>query len=154
MYTPIGSCVKCPDLSGDGLVSGIDSSIINDLINNLGFDPCVGDQEYNAAYDLNDDFCIDQNDIVNCIDPYLNVQISDLSMCCTCGNGIVEQFLGEQCDDGNNINGDGCSVSCIVEPHCGNGECTPEDINCPQCTSDCPDGLPSGGSCSIITGGI
>jgi len=30
-----------------------------------------------------------------------------------CGNGTVER--GEQCDDGNVTNGDGCSASCTVE---------------------------------------
>lgn len=30
-----------------------------------------------------------------------------------CGNGIVEE--GEQCDDGNSIDGDGCSAVCILE---------------------------------------
>jgi len=30
-----------------------------------------------------------------------------------CGNLIVE--YGEQCDDGNNVAGDGCSVNCLVE---------------------------------------
>ena len=40
-----------------------------------------------------------------------------------CGNGILEK--GEECDDGNNVNGDGCSAACKVEipkgPVCGNG---------------------------------
>ncbi len=38
-----------------------------------------------------------------------------------CGNGILEQ--GEQCDDGNNLNGDGCSGYCTTESNatCGNG---------------------------------
>jgi len=38
-----------------------------------------------------------------------------------CGNGIVE--AGEQCDDGNNLNGDGCSGYCVDEGAtvCGNG---------------------------------
>lgn len=31
----------------------------------------------------------------------------------TCGNGILE--TGEQCDDGNTLNGDGCSSSCLIE---------------------------------------
>ncbi len=31
-----------------------------------------------------------------------------------CGNGIVEP--GEQCDDGNTTNGDGCDATCHVEP--------------------------------------
>jgi cysteine-rich repeat protein len=39
-----------------------------------------------------------------------------------CGNGILE--TGETCDDGNNVNGDGCSNTCQMEndePVCGNG---------------------------------
>jgi cysteine-rich repeat protein len=39
-----------------------------------------------------------------------------------CGNDIVEP--GEQCDDGNAADGDGCSASCRIEtpsPVCGNG---------------------------------
>src|SRR5262249_12982263 len=31
-----------------------------------------------------------------------------------CGNGILE--TGEQCDDGNRIDGDGCSANCTIEP--------------------------------------
>jgi len=31
-----------------------------------------------------------------------------------CGNGILEP--GEQCDDGNLIDGDGCSSICTIEP--------------------------------------
>lgn len=59
-----------------------------------------------------------------------------------CGNGIVEQQLatftdtainviilypiaGEQCDDGNDFSGDGCSSICIEE-YCGNGYIEPE----------------------------
>ncbi|XP_064650054.1 pappalysin-1-like [Lineus longissimus] len=37
-----------------------------------------------------------------------------------CGNGIVESTLGEACDDGNALNGDGCTLECKVESffHC------------------------------------
>ena len=35
-----------------------------------------------------------------------------------CGNNTLEE--GEECDDGNVINGDGCSSICEVEPICGN----------------------------------
>jgi cysteine-rich repeat protein len=35
-----------------------------------------------------------------------------------CGDGTLD--LEEMCDDGNNIDGDGCSASCTVEV-CGNG---------------------------------
>jgi cysteine-rich repeat protein len=33
--------------------------------------------------------------------------------CTVCGNGIVEG--DEECDDGNNNNGDGCDESCFIE---------------------------------------
>ncbi len=36
-----------------------------------------------------------------------------------CGNGILES--GEQCDDGNNVNGDGCSAACNTEGGGGGG---------------------------------
>ena len=36
-----------------------------------------------------------------------------------CGDGIRES--GEQCDDGNNRGGDGCSPSCFIETNCGDG---------------------------------
>jgi len=40
---------------------------------------------------------------------------------CSCGNGMVE--VGESCDDGNLIDGDGCSTFCQLEPSgtCPNG---------------------------------
>ena len=34
-----------------------------------------------------------------------------------CGNGELED--GEYCDDGNLVDHDGCSASCIIEPGCG-----------------------------------
>src|SRR5690606_3456954 len=40
-----------------------------------------------------------------------------------CGNGRFEPENpnGEQCDDGNNIDGDGCSATCELEAFCGDG---------------------------------
>ncbi len=38
--------------------------------------------------------------------------------CCSdmrCGDGILHTSLGEQCDDSNIINGDGCSSICTIE---------------------------------------
>ena len=32
-----------------------------------------------------------------------------------CGDGIVEQDQGEECDDGNTVSGDGCSSTCFSE---------------------------------------
>jgi cysteine-rich repeat protein len=39
-----------------------------------------------------------------------------------CGDGFVDQ--GEQCDDGNNANGDGCSSTCQFEITAGGGGCS------------------------------
>jgi endo-1,4-beta-xylanase len=36
-----------------------------------------------------------------------------------CGNGVIE--TGEQCDDGNAMNNDGCSSTCTRTGLCGNG---------------------------------
>ena len=33
----------------------------------------------------------------------------------TCGNGTVETSCGEECDDGNTQDGDGCSADCLAE---------------------------------------
>jgi len=33
-----------------------------------------------------------------------------------CGDGLVNPAAGEQCDDGNMINGDGCESDCTVTP--------------------------------------
>ncbi|MEZ4366296.1 MAG: DUF4215 domain-containing protein [Kofleriaceae bacterium] len=38
----------------------------------------------------------------------------------TCGNGIVDTAVGEQCDDGNDADTDGCTTACML-PTCGDG---------------------------------
>jgi len=46
-----------------------------------------------------------------------------------CGDGVWDPKFGEECDDGNLINGDGCSLSCKCEsgrPK-GDGTCYPRD---------------------------
>ena len=51
-----------------------------------------------------------------------NVQVA-IECCMGCGNGILEP--GEECDDGNQIDDDGCSNTCTLPgpalPVCGNG---------------------------------
>jgi cysteine-rich repeat protein len=85
-----------------------------------------------------------------------------------CGDGVVDDAYGEQCDDGNTIDGDGCSVLCQTEgtdPVCGNGvlegteECddgnnTDGDGCSAECTSEyCGDGeVQEGEECDDGTG--
>ena len=40
-----------------------------------------------------------------------------------CGDGILDP--GEECDDGNNVDGDGCSADCTIEGFCGDGVLDP-----------------------------
>ncbi len=62
-----------------------------------------------------------------------------------CGDGFVDSINGEDCDDGNRVNGDGCSHKCKPE-WCGNGNTEPESgeqcddgnkINGDGCQADC-----------------
>jgi cysteine-rich repeat protein len=48
-----------------------------------------------------------------------------------CGDGVVNDAEGEECDDGNAINNDGCSNAC-TEPRCGDA--------IQQAGEDCDDG--------------
>jgi cysteine-rich repeat protein len=43
-----------------------------------------------------------------------------------CGDGIVDTALGEVCDDGNSVFGDGCRPDCKSTEVCGNGIVDPE----------------------------
>jgi cysteine-rich repeat protein len=64
-----------------------------------------------------------------------------------CGDGVVNQPT-EQCDDGNNVSGDGCSATCQIEPppsRCGDGIFNPateqcddgNNVNGDGCSSTC-----------------
>jgi cysteine-rich repeat protein len=58
----------------------------------------------------------------------------------TCGDGITQNFKGEECDDGNEVDDDGCSSACVNEV-CG-------DMIL-QRAEDCDDGnLANGDGCS------
>ncbi|MEZ4382837.1 MAG: DUF4215 domain-containing protein [Nannocystaceae bacterium] len=61
----------------------------------------------------------------------------------TCGDGKMS--AGEECDDGNNVDGDGCTATCKVES-CGDGvvnngdaeQCDDgNDVNTDDCTDSC-----------------
>ena len=45
----------------------------------------------------------------------------DGNVSCSCGDGTVSPGVGEQCDDGNTLDGDGCSSTCTLEIVCGDG---------------------------------
>src|SRR3989344_2998812 len=45
--------------------------------------------------------------------PYGCVNGACIGLESNCGNGVID--YGEQCDDGNNKNGDGCTAACVKE---------------------------------------
>jgi len=71
----------------------------------------------------------------------------------TCGDGVVDP--GEQCDDGNTVDGDGCSKSCTFEVLttgvCGNGVVEPGE-ECDDGNTDPTDGCTN--ACTICGNGI
>ncbi len=38
-----------------------------------------------------------------------------------CGDGVIDRMYGEECDDGNTLDSDGCSAICTRESVCGDG---------------------------------
>jgi cysteine-rich repeat protein len=56
-----------------------------------------------------------------------------------CGDSIVNATAGEECDDGNTTDGDGCSSLCGTEPaSCGDGTCDLAGTEtCTNCPADC-----------------
>jgi len=50
----------------------------------------------------------------DCIGGRFYIQDGVLCPAATCGNGVIEDS-GEECDDGNQRDGDGCAAACIVE---------------------------------------
>ncbi|MEJ7598941.1 MAG: Ig-like domain-containing protein [Kofleriaceae bacterium] len=52
----------------------------------------------------------------NClIDTFVVGRICELEPS-SCGDSVLQAAIGEQCDDGNTVDGDGCSESCELEP--------------------------------------
>lgn len=109
------SAAVCTAVCGDRV---IDPGEECDDGNSIDGDGCTAACEMEAGPET---ICDDRADndgdgLVDCMDPdCLNVAF------CLCGNGVVEGL--EECDDGNNTDGDGCSSSCLDEnqPMCGNG---------------------------------
>jgi cysteine-rich repeat protein len=61
-----------------------------------------------------------------------------------CGNGIIEDSVGEVCDDGNIFDNDSCSADCAALVGCGNGRlesgetCDDENVvSGDGCSADC-----------------
>ena len=63
-----------------------------------------------------------------------------------CGDGNTDTIHGEECDDGNNMDGDGCDSTCMLEPICGDGIIDPGE-ECDDGNNDDGDGCQ--GNCML-----
>src|SRR5690606_22176300 len=67
--------------------------------------------------------------------------------CPQCGDGDVDG--GEECDDGNQVSGDGCSGTCKDE-YCGDGIITPVAPHNEQCDYDGLDTASCDHDCTLV----
>jgi cysteine-rich repeat protein len=76
--------------------------------------PCVaGDgTDINCCSNFLDD---DGNGLADCDESACKDAFPDLCEGSTCGDGIINAFAAEQCDDGNNNPADDCNLTCISE---------------------------------------
>ncbi|MBU1103838.1 MAG: hypothetical protein KJ600_04750 [Nanoarchaeota archaeon] len=108
IYAPIGECAKCPDFDGNGNVTFEDGVMMEDCIYFGNESACL------PEYDLNGDGKFTIIGDVTCFADSFNRTVTGLSVCCEgCGNYIIES--GEECDDGNVEDGDGCNSICQIE---------------------------------------
>lgn len=76
-----------------------------------------------------------------------------------CGNGVTDEDEDEECDDGNDIEGDGCdndcSFSCTTDVHCRDTEDCNGAETCDTASHTCADGIPldNGEPCLLPDGG-
>jgi cysteine-rich repeat protein len=173
--TPTNQCIASACSNGACLFTNVDAGTLTsfNVIGNCKKSSCDG----NGSIVISVDDTNMPNDGNECTTAHCtngtpsNIPVSDGVPCTggacnagqcrvfACGNGIIE--LGEQCDDGNVTNGDGCSSTCTSEASCGDGvkNGTETDIDCggvcapcassKQCTinSDCSSQFCLNGMC-------
>ncbi|MGM0576526.1 MAG: tandem-95 repeat protein [Myxococcota bacterium] len=105
------SCDHCIDVDGDGWGDPDRPAPYDDLQSCPNSDPDCDDQD--AATHPG------QPEICSADDGYKDNDCDgagDLEepSCTTCGDGLIG--IGESCDDGNQVDGDGCSSTCQTEP--------------------------------------
>ena len=119
---------------GDGVVSGDEECDDNNTVDGDGCsstcvleNPICGDGIISGT-----ESCDDSGESATC-----DADCSAVA----CGDNVTNVSAGEQCDDGNTIDGDGCSSTCTIEA-CGNGvvdagETCDDSGESATCDADC-----------------
>jgi cysteine-rich repeat protein len=142
--------VDCtPVICGDGMLNVTAGEECDDG-NNLDADGCEAD--------CTTPFCGN-----NIVDPPEQCDDGGESATCdvdctpvSCGDGTLNVAAGEECDDGNNIDADGCEADCS-NPFCGNGIVDPPE-QCDDvgesfsCDSDCTPAVCGDGLLNVTAG--
>jgi cysteine-rich repeat protein len=135
-----GNCpADCPEVCGDDLCTGTEDSVScpADCPANCGDGACEGlENASNCPVDCpdscGDGFCTGPEDISSCpadcptlcgdstchfdFGEDCSTCPADCGVCGSgCGNTVLEPVLGEECDDGNTDDCDGCSATCRIE---------------------------------------
>ncbi|MCB9703253.1 MAG: DUF4215 domain-containing protein [Myxococcales bacterium] len=120
------------------------------ILEGVALDPCCAFTDCTFFDPFTPNEC-DPNDPATCLDNQECVKdendewyVCQDVMGPVCGDGILDE--GEECDDGNLIDGDGCSPFCVFSDGCGNGkidggeECDDgNQIDDDACTNACKD---------------
>ncbi len=136
----------CVTTCGDGITAGTeecDDQNTNDLdacSNACTINICADsvDNDTDTFVDAADPGCYDNG---NTVTGTYNPKDSDETNTAVCGNGTIDQ-QSEQCDDGNVVNGDGCSSTCQTTVQCSDtvdntdAEDTLVDAADPGCHTD------------------
>ena len=110
------------DITDSCSLSGTDSSFpfpifqTPSLADNGGYVPTMKVLALDFAFDAGGEFCDSQED-ARAVDrdPPIGAGCEIGAYESTCGNNIVEAEYGEDCDDGANVDADGCSRDCETE---------------------------------------
>lgn len=105
LITPAYAQDPCP-----GDCDASESVAINELVRCVGIALGTGELSACEACDVNGDGQVLVNELVAAVNAALNLCGGGTAHC---GNSMVE--AGEECDDGNNFGGDGCSANCTDE---------------------------------------
>ncbi len=131
-------CGECPDPCGDGECAEDEDceSCPDDCECECGDETCNGDDTCDSCpadcvCECGDDLCGDEEDCESCPDDCVCECGDELcngdencDTCpedCTncdpyCGDGVLDDSLDEECDDGNTAPDDGCDEECNIEP--------------------------------------